>query len=101
MSTSGGAGTRYVTDSSNPPVLGRTGFSHKVGAPITNRAPASIMPLAALFGSSLARPLLLALSMASVARDLGWCDYVYLRWDAHSMLRKPTTSPCSAHRHLS
>jgi hypothetical protein len=42
MSTPGVASTRYVTDSNNPPVLGRTGFYHGVGAlPVpTNWAPA-------------------------------------------------------------
>jgi len=44
-----------------------------------------------------------ALRPLCVARDLGWCDHDYPRWDAHNALDSTGSIPytCSAHRLLS
>jgi hypothetical protein len=42
-----------------------------------------------------------ALRPLRIARDLGWCEYDYPRWDAHTTESMPTIPLCSAHRLLS
>jgi hypothetical protein len=49
--------------------------------------PASIMPLAAPFDLSGAA-FALRPSFASIARDLGWCEYDYPRWGEHFAMDK-------------
>jgi hypothetical protein len=66
----------------------------------SQRAPAFILPLAALFGIPPRRGL--HLRPRSVARGLGWCEHDYPRWGAHKTSDSiPETHSCSAHRLLS
>src|SRR5215207_6319350 len=54
--------------------------------------PASIMPLAALFGHpSWAWPSLCA--PLRIARDLGWCDHNYPRWGGHTLCHGQLKGP--------
>jgi hypothetical protein len=57
---------------------------------------AFIMPLAALFPFFPIFPsaaFALRPSFASVARDLGWCEYDYPRWGAHTTTQRTATPP--------